>query len=127
MAPEHHRLAQLAEQRYLNLETYRRTGQPVATPVWFAVDRDVIYVYSLAGAGKVKRIRNNPRVRIAPCDARGALKGAWVDATARIVEERDAALAHSLFLAKYGWMKRVADLFRRIRPKRRAVLAIVVT
>lgn len=126
MSPERSRLAQLAEERYLSLETYRRTGQAVATPVWFAVDRDVIYVYSLATAGKVKRIRNNPRVRIAPCDVRGTLKGAWVDATAHIVDEREAAQAHDLLVAKYGWMKRLADLFRKIRPKPRAVIAIVV-
>jgi PPOX class probable F420-dependent enzyme len=126
MSPERSRVAQLAEERYLSLETYRRTGQAVATPVWFAVDRDVIYVYSLATAGKVKRIRNNPRVRIAPCDVRGTLTGAWVDATARIVDEREAAPAHDLLVAKYGWMKRLADLFRKIRPKPRAVIAIVV-
>lgn len=118
--------ATFTQQRYLNLQTYRRTGQPVATPVWFVVDRNVIYVYSLADAGKVKRIRNNPRVRIAPCDARGTLKGTWVDATARIVDEREAAQAQSLLVAKYGWMKRLADLFRKIRPKPRAVIAIVI-
>lgn len=126
MAPEHHRLAQLASERYLSLETYRRTGQAVPTPVWFVVHRDSIYVYTLASAGKVKRIRNNPRVRIAPCDARGTLKGAWVEATARIVDETEAAQAHDLLVAKYGWMKRLADLFRKIRPKPRAVIAIVV-
>jgi uncharacterized protein len=119
-------LAAFSRHRYLSLETYRRTGQAVATPVWFVVDHDVIYVYSLATAGKVKRIRNNPRVRIAPCDARGRLTGAWVDATARIVDERHAAQAHGLLRAKYGWMKRLADLFRKMRPKPRAVLAIVV-
>jgi uncharacterized protein len=124
MSPEQNRLAQFIEARYLNLQTYRRTGQPVATPVWFAIDRDVIYVYTLTTAGKVKRIRNNPKVRIAPCDARGTVKGVWVDATARIVEERDAARAHGLLVAKYGWMKRLADLFRKIRPKPRAVIAI---
>jgi PPOX class probable F420-dependent enzyme len=124
MSPEQSRLTQFIEPRYLNLQTYRRTGQAVATPVWFAIDRDVIYVYTLATAGKVKRIRNNPRVKIAPCNARGAVNGVWVDATARIVEERDAAQAHGLLVAKYGWMKRLADLFRKIRPKPRAVIAI---
>lgn len=94
--------------------------------MWFVVHRDSIYVYTLASAGKVKRIRNNPRVRIAPCDARGTLKGAWVEATARIVDETEAAQAHDLLVAKYGWMKRLADLFRKIRPKPRAVIAIVV-
>ena len=120
-------LAPFAGQRYLNLETYRRTGAPVATPMWFTVAREVVYVYSLASAGKVKRIRNNPRVRIAPCTARGALTGAWVNATARIVDDREAAHAQTLLVAKYGWLKRLADLVRKIRPKPRAVIAIVLS
>ncbi len=120
------RPAPLAAQRYLNLETYRRTGQPVATPVWFVIERDIIYVYTLASSGKVKRIRNNPRVRIAPCDARGRLRGTWLQATARIVDESEAGRAHALLVAKYGWMKRLADLLRAIRPKPRAVIALTV-
>ena len=127
MARDDHRLAQLAAERYLSLETYRRTGQAVATPVWFVVHGGALYVYTLASAGKVKRIRVNPRVRIAPCDARGALKGAWVDATARIVDEAEAAQAHALLVAKYGWMKRVADFVRKLRPRPRAVIAIVLS
>jgi PPOX class probable F420-dependent enzyme len=126
MARADHRLAQLAAERYLSLETYRRTGQAVPTPVWFVVHGETIYVYTLASAGKVKRIRNNPRVRIAPCEARGTLKGLWIDATARIVDEGEAAQAHELLVAKYGWMKRVADLLRTLRPKPRAVIAIVL-
>ena len=124
MSREQNRPTPFTAERYLNLETYRRTGQAVATPVWFVVDGGVIYVYSLADAGKVKRIRNNPRVRIAPCDVRGALKGAWVDATARIVDEREAAAAQKLLVAKYGWQKKLFDLLRKIRPRPRAVIAI---
>ena len=127
MPPEQNRLTRFAAERYLSLETYRRTGQPVATPVWFVIDRDLIYVYSLAVAGKVKRIRNNPRVRIAPCDVRGALKGAWMDATARIVDESEAGPAQRLLVAKYGWQKRLFDLLRKIRPKPRAVIAIALS
>ena len=126
MSPEQNRPRPFTAERYLNLETYRRTGQAVATPVWFVVDGGIIYVYSLANAGKVKRIRNNPRVRIAPCDVRGALKGAWVDATARVVEEREAAAAQRLLVEKYGWQKRLFDLLRKIRPTPRAVIAIDV-
>lgn len=124
MSCEQNRPTPFTAERYLSLETYRRTGQAVATPVWFVVDGGVIYVYSLAGAGKVKRIRNNPRVRIAPCDVRGALKGAWLDATARIVDEREAAAAQKLLVAKYGWQKKLFDLLRKIRPRPRAVIAI---
>ena len=117
-------LAAFAHQKYLCLETYRKTGTPVATPVWFAEAHDTLYIYSLANAGKVKRIRNNPKVRIVPCDVRGHPKGAWVDAKARILDTVGAAHGHQLLNQKYGWMKRLGDLFSRLRRKARVVIAI---
>jgi hypothetical protein len=118
------RLAAYAHQKYLNLETYRKTGTPVATPVWFAEEHGTLYIYSLAHAGKVKRIRNNPKVRIVPCDVRGNPKGTWVDAKARILDARGAALGHQLLNQKYGWMKRIGDVFSRLRRSPRVVIAI---
>ena len=64
-------LSKFANQRYLSMETYRKTGKPVATPVWFAEENGRLYIYSRANAGKVKRLRNNPNVKIVPCDLRG--------------------------------------------------------
>jgi uncharacterized protein len=116
--------AQFADQKYLNLETYRKTGQPVATPVWFAEANGTLYMYSLANAGKVKRIRNNSRVRIVPCDMHGQPKGEWVEAKARILDEREAALGHKLLNDKYGWMKRIGDAFSKLRQRQRVVIAI---
>jgi PPOX class probable F420-dependent enzyme len=121
------RLSAFDGQQYLNLESYRRNGQPVATPVWFAQDRDTIYIYSLADAFKVKRIRNNPQVRIAPCGARGQLKGEWVEARARILTGDEERRADSLLDAKYGWMKKLGNLFSKIRKRKRAFMAIEST
>ncbi|HEX8184317.1 MAG TPA: PPOX class F420-dependent oxidoreductase [Blastocatellia bacterium] len=118
--------AQFTNQNYLNLESYRKNGTPVATPVWFAEGDGVFYVYSLANAGKVKRIRNNPRARIAPCDVRGKLKGAWVDAEARIADAATAKRGHELLNKKYGLLKRVGDVFSKIRKRERAVITIRV-
>jgi PPOX class probable F420-dependent enzyme len=120
------KLAQLADQKYLSLETYRKDGTPVATPVWFAQEGRVFYVYSLANAGKVKRIRNNPRVRIAPCDIRGRLKGEWVDGEARILDQAGAEKAHRLLNQKYGLVKRMGDFFSKLRKRARATIAIHV-
>jgi uncharacterized protein len=118
------RLAQFANQRYLNMETYRKTGKPVATPLWFAEENGTLYIYSLANAGKVKRIRNNPKIRIVPCDMRGKPKGNWVEAKARLVDERGAALGHQLLNKKYGWMKKVGDAFSKAMQRRKVVIAI---
>jgi len=126
-------IAQFAKARYLNLETFRKTGVGVRTPVWFAQDSgadsppnrdDVFYIYSTPDSGKIKRIRNNPRVRVAPCDIRGNLRGAWVDARARICDDAEAAHGQDLLRRKYGWMKIAGDFFSRLRGKTQTVIAI---
>lgn len=111
-------------QKYLNLETYRKTGVAIATPVWFAAEGDTLWIYSVANMGKVKRIRNNPKVRIAPCDIRGGLKGDWVDARARIVSGQDETLGHQLLGRKYGWLKTFGNFYSRLLGRERAVIAI---
>jgi hypothetical protein len=120
------KLSQFAGQKYLSIESFRKNGQGVRTPVWFAEGDGVFYVYTLADSYKIKRIRNNPRVRIVPCDARGNVKGEWVDATARILDEAGDRRAHELLNRKYGLMKRVLDLFAGLRGNVRASLAIQV-
>jgi len=116
--------AAFAGQKYISLMTFRKNGLGVATPVWFAEESGVFFVYSLADAGKIKRIRNDPRVRLAPCSMRGRLKGEWVEATARILEGPEAAHANDLLDAKYGWVKRLLGIFAIFRPRPRAFLAI---
>jgi uncharacterized protein len=118
------KLAQFANEKYLSLESFRKNGSPVATPVWFAEEDGVFYIYSLANAGKVKRIRNNPHVRIAPCDMRGKLKGSWADAEARILDRAGDEKAHSLLNRKYGLLKRIGDFFSKLRKRERATIAI---
>lgn len=118
------KLARFANEKYINLETYRKSGTPVDTPVWFAREGGTLYVYSRADAGKVKRVRNNPNVRIAPCDVRGSLKGDWVDAKARMVDGVEAARGQELLTKKYGWLKRFGDFFSRLRKTKQAVIAI---
>jgi PPOX class probable F420-dependent enzyme len=111
-------------EEYISLETYRKTGVAIATPVWFAEKDGVFYIYSVADAGKVKRIRNNPKVRIAPCRFRGELKGDWVEATARIVTGSDEDRSHDLLDKKYGWKKKIGTWYSRLIGRQRAVIAI---
>ncbi len=118
------KLAPFAGHKYLNLETCRRNGEAVRTPVWFAEDAGVLYIYSLADAGKIKRIRRNPRVRVVPCTMRGEVRGAWVDATAQILEGETAARGDQFLDRKYGWQRKLGNLLRRIFPQQRVVAAI---
>ncbi|HLG16542.1 MAG TPA: PPOX class F420-dependent oxidoreductase [Blastocatellia bacterium] len=119
-------MAPFADQKYLNLESYRKSGEPVRTPVWFAQDGRVLYTYSRADAGKVKRIRNNPRIRMAPCDVRGRLNGDWVDAEARIEDRAGAEHGHGLLDRKYGLVKKLGDAFSRMMKRQRVVISIRV-
>jgi len=125
-------VAQFDQAKHFSLETFRKTGAGVRTPVWFARDpgstggEATFYVYTLPDSGKVKRIRNNPQVRIAPCNMRGDVRGAWVDATARLCGSDEAGKGQSLLIQKYGLMKRIGDFFSRLRGRTQVVLAIEV-
>ena len=118
------KLGQFAGQQYLNFESYRKNGQAIATPMWFCEADGLLFVYTLADAAKVSRVRNNPRVRVAPCSVRGGLKGDWVGATATILDKAGADRGHALLRKKYGWKKRLGDLFSRWRRRTRVVMAI---
>ena len=123
--------AALDKRDFLNLETFRKNGAGVRTPVWFAADpaKDLrsggakLYIYTVENTGKVKRVRNNPRVRIAPCNRTGGLQGDWIDANARVVEGAEAALGLKLLTQKY-FLKRIFDLFAVFRSAKREVLVI---
>src|SRR3954470_6549729 len=85
--------SQFDGKKYLNLETYRKTGKGVRTPVWIAAApaespgeiAPKLYVYAVANSGKAKRLRHTSAVKIAPCDVRGTVTGPWIDAHAQIV------------------------------------------
>lgn len=106
---------QFDKQAYLNLESYRKSGQAMRTPVWFAEDGCAYYIRTIQKAGKVKRVRNNRAVRIAPCDVRGEITGEWVSGSASIVGTSEAARADKLLTKKYGLLKRIYDLTQRGR------------
>jgi PPOX class probable F420-dependent enzyme len=118
--------------KYLNLETFRKSGEGVRTPIWFAAEPSTnldssaakLYLYTVGNSGKIKRIRNNPRVRIAPCDMRGNVLGEWVDARAEIVTGAEAAHGMSLLNKKYMPWKQILGFFAMFRRQERAVLAI---
>jgi PPOX class probable F420-dependent enzyme len=124
--------AAFAGHKYLNLETFKKSGEGVKTPVWFAADPSVsldsseakLYVYTIGVSGKVKRIRNNGRVRIAPCNARGGLRGEWVDARAEIVTGAEAEHGMQLLNKKYVPWKQVLDFFASFRQRERTVFLI---
>ena len=87
--------------KYLSLTSFRLDGSEVATPVWFVPDNGRLLVVTDADSYKVKRIRRNPRVTIAPCSARGRLLAAPVPAHAELLSDSELPRAEALITTKY--------------------------
>jgi uncharacterized protein len=101
--------AGLRGQRYLQLTTFRQSGAPVATPVWFAQEGGRLYVWTGAASGKARRLRRTPAVRVAPCSPMGAARSPAVPAVARILPAAEAGPARRALRAKYGWLLRLSE------------------
>ncbi|WP_010206056.1 PPOX class F420-dependent oxidoreductase [Salinibacterium sp. PAMC 21357] len=108
----------LAAETYVSVTTFRKSGEPVSTPVWVVVDGDRLLVTTAPSSGKVKRIRHTPRVHVTPCDMRGTIaEGAIaVPATAAIRDDpatRDAMDA--ALKKKYGAKYTAIRLAQKVR------------
>jgi len=104
-------LEQFLDQKYINLETYKKDGTPIRTPVWFVVDNDLIYVITRESTGKVKRLKHNQDVRIVPCSFKGQSKNEWVKGKAEIITGEEADKAIKLRKKKYGMFARLTGIF----------------
>jgi PPOX class probable F420-dependent enzyme len=95
---------------YCLVVTYKRSGEGVPTPVWYGVDeRGRLYFRTYAPSVKVKRIRNDPRVRVAPCTTRGKPLGPPAEGTARVLGENEEAHAEETIQSNYGLFRRVYE------------------
>lgn len=101
-APHSGSIAEIRACKRSLLVTYRRDGTPVPTPVWAAEAEGRLYVRTERTAGKVKRLRNDPRLLVAPCTVRGRPLGAPLEATARMLAIEDEPLAERVLAARYG-------------------------
>ena len=98
--------SQLAGKKYLSLASFRKNGEAVRTPLWFAEENGKLYFMTRDDSWKYKRIRNNPRVRVAPCTARGRVTGPEVEARARVLEPAQFPAARRALERKY-WLMRL--------------------
>ena len=119
--------AALDRESYISLTTFKRNGDAVQTPVWFALHADKFYLFSEAKAWKVKRLRRDDRIRVAACSVRGAIHGDWIEGRGRVIE--DAGLIEAAYRAlqqKYGWQMTLVNLSSRIfgRIDGRAILEL---
>jgi uncharacterized protein len=104
----------LADESYINLETFRKDGSAVKTPVWVAPLDGKLVVFCDAKSFKVKSIRANPNLRAAACSVSGVVHGDWLDGAGRVVEDPyhidriEAALA-----AKYGFRMKAITFLKK--------------
>jgi PPOX class probable F420-dependent enzyme len=120
-------LTQFAKQKYLNLETFRKNGLGVKTPVWFVQDGEILYVITMAGSGKVKRIRRDEHVNVAACRMDGKVTGTWVRAQARQVADPEIREKVDRLLGrKYGLLKKLFERQRADRGSQDTVLEIML-
>jgi PPOX class probable F420-dependent enzyme len=102
--------AGLAGAKYCLLVTYRRSGEAVPTPVWFGLDAEGrLYVRTEDDAGKVKRIRANPNVLVAPATSRGKPTGPLARGAARVLPAGEEPRAEDALRANYGLGRRVYE------------------
>jgi PPOX class probable F420-dependent enzyme len=106
IAPEHG-FESLRGHKYCLLITFRKSGEPIPTPVWFGLADGKAYIGSDAAGAKVKRIRSNPRVHIAPCTLRGKPLGAAVEGRARILAPEEWERAEQAIAANTGLSRKL--------------------
>ncbi len=124
--------AAFRDHKYISLETFKKNGEGIKTPVWFAADPRIdlsedgalFYIYTIGNTGKVKRIRNNGHVKIAPCTMKGVPLGEFVDAKAEIVTGEVASQGMKLLNKKYFPLKQILSFFALFSRRERVVMTI---
>ena len=120
-------ISRLDGERVISLVTYRRNGEPVRTPVWFLSQDGIIYVHTDDSTGKVKRIRRNPQVRIAPSHFRGKPKADYIDARAELETNPETVEKYrSRIYKKYGIQGTLTTFMQRFsRSKAKDIIILV--
>lgn len=116
----------LAEARFIDLTTFRRTGEPVHTPVLLIPDGDRLLVRTAAGSGKLKRIRHSARVEVTPCDQRGQPLGPTAGGTATILGPEAVAPTLARLHARYRIAGPLFSLIRRLRRQPDVIVQIAL-
>jgi len=116
-------LDEIKSEKYISLETYRKNNQGVKTPVMFVIKDNLIIVVTRDQTGKIKRLRNNQKVKIATCSIKGTTSMPWISGTAQILTDEETKEASKLRDKKYGFFSKMAKFLTK---KKGNVLAISI-
>jgi PPOX class probable F420-dependent enzyme len=112
--------------QYINVETFRKSGVGVRTPVWFVEHNGELCFATEAGSSKVKRLRRNAAVMVAPCQPNGDLLGSWHPARARFLTADETRGVKKVYARKYGVMKFFFDVMGLFRKSERVFIALTL-
>ena len=103
--------ADVAKSEYILLTTFTKDGRPKPTAIWAVPRGDGLVAITQEQSWKVKRIRNTPRVTIAPCDRRGNPTGEAVDAAAEVLDKSVNVATYDGIARRYGLVGKAFKLF----------------
>jgi len=115
----------LEGKKYISLKTYRRNGEEVPTPVWFVQRDGRVFVWTVSTTGKVKRIRNNAKVAVAPCTMRGEPLGPYIEGVATLSDDDSSQELRKAFKSKYGLMLLLDRAMPRLGKKEKRVFVSI--
>ena len=120
---------EIVRSRYISLTTYRKDGTPVATPLWHVPQGAELWIVTEARSGKVKRIRNNPQVRVEPCSIRGTIApdAPSASGTARLLDDDQTEVARELLARRYVMSRAGNWMARLLRLRRPPMIGVVVS
>lgn len=104
---------ELSKAKFISLETYKRNGQAVRTPVWFLQENGIVYFHSPAKSWKVKRLQKNPSVRLAPCSRGGKVLGDWLKGKAALIGGEEGKKVVSKVNSSLSGLDRLIGFFER--------------
>ncbi|AFS81184.1 pyridoxamine 5'-phosphate oxidase family protein [Candidatus Nitrosopumilus koreensis AR1] len=106
-------LEEIESEKYISVETYKKNGTPVRTPVWFTIKDNQIFVVTRVQTGKVKRLKNNTQVKIATYTIKGDIKGKWFSGTVEILDAEKTKDAIKRRDKKYGFFSKMAKFLTK--------------
>ncbi len=117
-------LNEIESKKYISLETYKKNNQAVRTPVWFVVKNDLVYVVTRDETGKIKRLRNNQKIKIATCNIKGKVTGQFTEGVAKILSATESREVIIWRDKKYGIFSKIAKFLSQNKGQ---LIAISIT
>lgn len=118
----------LSNAEYVSIESFRKNGSGVRTPVWMTAEDGKLYCWTGRDSWKVKRIRNNPDVNLAVCDQRGKIESEWVSAQGQVLDSpQEVATQEKRMAKKYGLFFRLFQFVGKVRGSKYVAIEFTPT